>query len=730
MSLAQKLTQERRARLAAERLLEQKQAELFAANQKLGAHAKKLSEQIVETRAEVQTVRDENQRVKSDLSIAHKKIEIAERRLWLSIESINDGFAFFNPDSQMIIANKAYLWAFDGLEEVTAGVSYITLLQLMTEEGIVDLNGQAPAAWRAMMLERWQSAAPEPVTIRLWNGEYVKLIDQRGHGGDVVSLALNITETVRYQRDLKEARDNAESAARAKSAFLANMSHEIRTPMNGVVGMADLLMDTALDEEQALFAKTIKNSGEALLVIINDVLDFSKLDAEKMVLHHKPFDFDGAIHEVVMLLHSALDGKDVQIIVDYDLFLPTEFLGDVGRLRQVLTNLIGNAVKFTSEGHVLVRVVGSHDPHSRQTELHVTVEDTGIGIPPDKLEHVFGEFNQVDDAQSRSYEGTGLGLAISQRLIKMMGGDIWVESEVGVGSSFGFKVCLETQNAINPATLKAMVGKALLLEPCEAIAGLTEKQLGKLGLEVVRCATVPEALEQLGADVTLIMADEGFVGHDLVGALEELHYQGRVILLSPHLGGQAQAESTVDVQQLQKPISRHALLEKLARPRPEAESATRTAPAPEPDTDPQSGLPEPPRKMRVLAAEDNKTNQLVFRKMVKALDIDLAFAGNGREALELYSSFAPDLVFMDISMPEMDGKEATRAIRALEAQTGAHVPIYALTAHAMEGDKEEIMAAGMDQYLTKPLRKAEIYAAIGGHQPENVVQVISDDAAA
>ena len=454
------------------------------------------------------------------------------------------------------------------------------------------------------------------------------------------------------------------------------------------------------------------------------MLDFSKLDAEKMVLQHEAFDFEGALNEVVMLLQPALQDKEVQIIVDYDMFLPTHFIGDVGRLRQVLTNLIGNAVKFTSKGCVLVRVVGVFDPVANKTRLHVSVQDTGIGIPADKQVHVFGEFNQVDDARNRSYEGTGLGLSISQKLIRMMGGEIWVESEEGVGSTFGFKVELATEAQADTSTWKALEGRALVLEPSDLIADTAQKQLSRLGLSAERCATASDAIGSLGEDVFVVLADSAMVGFDLLPALEAAGYKGRVILTSAQLGMyQQQGDNGLDVHELLKPLVTRQLAEKLCLAAPRTEEVASVAA----DVVEANGKK---RKMRVLAAEDNKTNQLVFRKMVKALDIDLKFAGNGREAVELYQSFEPDLVFMDISMPEMDGKEATRAIRTLEAESGKHVPVLALTAHAMGGDKEEIMSAGMDQFLTKPLRKAEIYAAIGGYQPKGVQPVRADEAAA
>ena len=247
MTLANKLTNERRARLAAERLLELKQSELFAANRKLGEHAQQLSEEIVETRAEVETIRGENRRVKSDLSAAHQRIAITERRLWHSIQTIEDWFALFDADNNLVMANNAYLAAFDMLEEVRPGVNYVTILQAMTEEGIVNTGSMSPASWRQKMVERLQLLRPDPVIIQLWNGNHIRLVDQRGPDGDMVSLGLDITATVKYEKQLEEARAIAESANRAKSAFLANMSHEIRTPMNGVVGMADVLSDTDLD---------------------------------------------------------------------------------------------------------------------------------------------------------------------------------------------------------------------------------------------------------------------------------------------------------------------------------------------------------------------------------------------------------------------------------------------------------------------------------------------------
>ncbi|MEM7470630.1 MAG: ATP-binding protein [Pseudomonadota bacterium] len=681
------LATERRKRLAAERMLDLKKEELITANRQLSDHAMALSGQIIDQREVVNTLQGENSRFSEDLERATVKAVEMERLLWAALESIPDGFAIFDPDARLLAANKPYLQVFEDSGGIEPGDSYQTIVEHCIDDGLIDLGGMPQDDWYDMMLDRWEHGAIEPVTLRFWNGMYVRLNDRRTADGGIVSLVLNITSDMQRERELTEARDKAQAADRAKSAFLAKMSHELRTPMNGVVGMADLLLEREQEEEAKLYTETIKNSSQALLEIINNILDFSKIEADKFELNIAPFDLEQLAQNVCLILGPSLRDKPVELLMDYDQFLPTEFLGDAGRLRQILLNLMGNAVKFTEAGTIMLRIVGLSDADDSECQLHVTVEDTGIGIPPAMVEHIFGEFNQIEDEANRKYEGTGLGLAITRKLVETMEGDIWIDSLPDHGSCFGFRIklpCAVVSENSKPVVPEAL-SDILVMTDNSLEKSLLERQLNLLGL-ASHFVTGPEdcktALRQTEFQVVLTRPLPKSEVGDLLSATDHP---------VAHVSFAGQFDEAAD---LPKPFTRSGLLNSLSR-------------AIEP-----FGTTEKPRIVKVLAAEDNKTNQLVLTKMLAHLDIDLTLVENGKEAVDAFKAERPDIVFLDISMPVMDGLEAASLIRQAEGETP--ITMVAMTAHALAGDEERIRAGGFDHYMTKPLKKAELSNYIEG----------------
>ena len=555
----------------------------------------------------------------------------------------------------------------------------------------------------------------------------------------------------RASDEAEAARRYAESADRAKSEFLANMSHEIRTPMNGVLGMAELLSKTDLSARQRTFADVIVKSGNALLTIINDILDFSKIEAQQIELHPAPFDLTETIEDVAALLAGRLSEKNLEMFVRIKPGLPP-VIGDGSRIRQVLTNLVGNSVKFTEEGHVLVAV--AYEPVAVDgkpgARLAIEVTDTGIGIPADRLETIFEKFNQVDGSSTRRHEGTGLGLAIAARLVEMMGGRIAVTSEPGRGSTFAFTIDLPVDDTASAPAARpvALDGARILVVDDNPInRDILTEQCRSWNFDCIAVGSGALALafldqaRMLGSPVDLVIADlqaQESSGAEVSREIRE-HAPRRetaLMILTPVGRIDALADNPdlgIDAF-LAKPTRSSLLLETITsvlqrrRSRPSTESpgrerlterAAETRPALRPQARAVAASANVGnfRQGRtgtrradsadgkvVLVAEDNEVNQIVFGQCLADLGHSHHIVDNGRLAVETWQALSPEIVLMDVSMPEMNGYEATAEIRRREAREGLpRTPIIGVTAHALTGDREKCLAAGMDDYLSKPI---------------------------
>ncbi|MDZ7627195.1 MAG: response regulator [Parvularculaceae bacterium] len=662
-------------------------------------------------------------------TVATRTAELMSRNAMLDevISSMADGLVVLDEDLRIQTANaKAAALSGHPSTAWRRGESIVPLIRTWIDDGAYPFGAISD------YLEDLDISLEESGVFRIvrnqTDGRVIAENIRRRPSGGYVATYQDITAIKQREQALEHltveltgAKEDAEAAARTKASFLANMSHEIRTPMNGVVGMASLLLDTALTPKQREMIEVIVKSGDNLLTIINDVLDFSKLDAGKMQIALMPFDLRSAVEDVIALLNARVHQKGIELMLRYQPTLGVDFIGDPGRIRQIVTNLVGNAVKFTDAGHVLVTVSGRR--RGETADIEIAVEDTGCGIPADKLEAIFHAFEQADTSAARRHDGTGLGLTITRQLVQAMGGDIVATSKAGAGSKFVVRAPLTINANADPIAPSAddIVGvRTLVVDDIKVNRDILVEQLSAWGLRPTAVESGEQALEIVaaaardGAPFEIAILDHQMPGMDGVDLARRMRQNPQmmaiplILLTSSGRKGapEAPADSLFDAY-LVKPARASMMLDAIISclQGRAAECAQKTYAALA-----AASQPIEPRfeNVKVLVAEDNTVNQLVISSMLNKLGCTVIMTANGAEAVAKFEEERPDIVLTDISMPVMDGIEATRLMREAEPRIGQRVPIIGVTAHAMKDDKQRCLDAGMDDHLPKPVKPAPL----------------------